>query len=291
MNLYHVIKPASSDGLAVNINGNNIELTRYFISAANSAKLHPPVIPSIPTVTVNVDGVAEQIPVSQEPAVVPFNFSNIGNYAPKTATIDFGALSNSPQAESGASWNVYFDLDQNKPIIINANALSNPIRGDASEAYRAFVQQIPVMVIAVPYAHATIDQAYIGVNTTASAADSLQTNQTVIEIPTGQDLSAIRAMALPKMTITGTTSFTAGRTEQYTLTVVNNDGAVDTNFNDYFYVETTGGHLAVSKIKAVNGVATARLVGTDLLQGDEVTLKVGTKFFTSIAKLNITVTA
>lgn len=285
MKIFHAIKESGVDGVSVNITGNSIELTSHHFDG--KVKGEPAGVFEI----LKEDGSKELI---EKPAIeeVAFNTSMIGAHEiySKTQSVDFSELMSRPDAESGACWNVYFAKNSKKLVVINSNALSQPIRGNVHEAFKASVQEVPVMVIAVPRLDATISEAYIGVNTCGDANATVTSSETVLPVPDGFDLDYVRNLARPKFSIIGQSTIAEGQTDEFTISALNFEGSIDQKFNDHFYAETTGGILAVSKVKAVNGVAKLRLVGAHLIAGDTITIKVGTKFYTSLAKIDVTVT-
>jgi hypothetical protein len=208
-----------------------------------------------------------------------------------TARIEFSDLVNSPQAETGACWNVYFDGNSKFPVMINSNAMASTFRGDVHQTYVAYAQKPPTLVICIPRLDSTIDECLFGVNTVDEASESFICKLPYETFGRSSDLDMVRKMVRPKFAMTGLPTVSQGGTDTFVVTVQKVDGSVDTDFNDPIYFETTGGTLAVSKVKAVNGVAQVRLVGTNLLAGDVIAVKAGTKFYTSLAKMDVQVTA
>lgn len=208
-----------------------------------------------------------------------------------TTRISFSELQQSPQAESGACWNVYFDANTPSPVMINSNAMSKTFRGDVHQTYVAYAQKPPTLVICIPRLDSTVEDCLFGVNTVDVASVSFECELPYETFGTENDLDAVRKMVRPSMTISGQGTIKEGDTDTFTVSVVKGDGTIDESFNDPIYFETTGGLLAVSKVLAVNGIAQVRLVGSHLVAGDVVTVKAGTKFYTSLAKMDVQVIA
>jgi hypothetical protein len=208
-----------------------------------------------------------------------------------TASISIEDLKTSPQAETGACWNVYMHENSRYPVMMNLNAMSQPFRADVHQAYVAYVQKPPVAVICIPRLDSKLEDCLIGVNTDGDAASTFKCSSTFTDLGTNSDLDSVRKMVRPKIVIAGAESMKAGDTDTFTATAQNSDGSTDTNFNDPIYFEATGGILAVSKVNAIKGVAQVRLVGAHLIAGDVVSVKAGTKFYTSLAKMDVQVTA
>jgi hypothetical protein len=208
-----------------------------------------------------------------------------------TASISIEDLKTSPQAETGACWNVYMHENSRYPVLMNLNAMSQPFRADVHQSYIAYVQKPPVAVICIPLMDSKLDDCLIGVNTLGGEDSTFKCSLPFTELGADTSLDSVRKMVLPKFVMTGAQSIKEGDTDTFTVTAQNADGSTNTSFNDPIYFEATGGILAVSKVKAVNGVAQVRLVGAHLIAGDVVSVKAGTKFYTSLAKMDVQVTA
>jgi len=254
-----------------------VELSFYEESISVSVMVH------YPTSKENDDGISLE---------VPFSFNNPDlTYKKSTAVIKIADLQSSPQAESGACWNVYMDENSLYPIIINSNAMSQPFRGDVHQVYSAYLQKPPTIVICVPRIDSKLDDCLIGVNTSTDADVGFKCSTTFTDLGDSYDLDYVRKMVRPLLSIVGNLSITQGTSEIFNVTVNNQDGSIDEQFNDPIYFEATGGHLAVSKVQVVNGVAKVRLIGDHLIEGDAISIKAGTKFYTSLAKIHVRVTA
>lgn len=268
MQVFHAIKPFGVNAVELLFGNESITVS---VSKLN------------PDTKVDDEGNSTQIPfVFDDPTL---------NYEKATATINIADLKTSPQAESGACWNVYFDEYSSMPIVINTNALSQPFRGDVHHVYTAYFKKPPTLVICLPRLDANLADCLIGVNTASDAGTSFKCSVPFTDFGTTADLDSVRQMVRPKFVMTGSASMQQGGTDIFTVTVQNADGSTNTSFNDPIYFEATGGALAVSRVQAINGVAQARLVGANLLAGDAITVKAGTKFYTSLAKMSVQVTA
>lgn len=267
---------------------------KVFRAKKFAANQHVKLTINTDSITISVQALRTQYAEGDDGVMVEqrFAFDNESLNYISTFEIKLSDLQSGPQADSGACFNVYASEFSPFPVIVNSSAMSQPFRGDVHQSHVLYVQKPPVAVICIPRLDSTFDECLIGINTLFGDAETtFECSVPFTEIEDSSSLDALRKMVRPSMSIGGSTSIQAGGTDTFTVSVVKQDGSVDSLFNDHVYFETTGGILAVSKVKAVNGVAQARLVGQHLIAGDVVTVKAGTKFFTSLAKMDVQVTA
>lgn len=231
--------------------------------------------------------------VTFEPA--PFDINTVPPEDITVSVFDLSVAKQSSQSDSGCSWNIYASKNFNeiKFWYVNAHAVTAPTRGNAIDAFHLGKQDVPFAVLAMPRKDAVMTDCYLGINNgdveTHIFIEGVEAQTS--PLADGSDLSVVRAFATPNMSIAVSPTCGPDALVNVELTVSTPDGVTDSKFNDPVYFETTGGHLAMNRVNAVAGVAKTRLRAADLLAGDVVTVKAGTKFFTSLAKADVQVVA
>lgn len=236
----------------------------------------------------NEDGTTTRTPV-------PFSIETTPAEDIVVSVFDLNEAKNLSQLDSGCSWNFYLSTGINmvKAWYVNAHAVTSPVRGNATDAFHLGKKEIPFAVIAMPRRDAMLADCFIGLNIGGiTECRILKDGALVATVPLedGKDLSEVRNLGMPSVTLAAPQVSAEGVVE-VVATVALEDGSVDTLFNDPLYFETTGGYLSMTKSSAVAGVAKTKLRASDLVSGDKISVKVGTKFYTSLAKIDITVAA
>jgi hypothetical protein len=128
---------------------------------------------------------------------------------------------------------------------------------------------------------------------TFDSSGDLTSVATITPTFTITDLSSSMSVAsfvFPNLALSGPTSLAADDYGTFTVTAESLTGAVMTTLENFIvYLESTGGYVPQCRVPLVNGVGTFRAAALGLLSGDSFRIKAGTKLYTSISELTVTV--
>ena len=211
------------------------------------------------------------------------------------AVLSFSELKANRAWSDRQAWHLTYRWDQrdwSRPIPLYTVTL--PTRMSAPEFSLTTYRNNFSVGLAVPFADSQFDECVITANISPDVdrgdceiygleeADIIRTSYSAS--------SYVRELiVMPDVSISGASECPANENVEFELQIVDADGA-PLEKDAEIYLEAVNGYLPKSRVRTVNGTATAKFMALGLQPGDKARIKAGFKFFLGAADLEVNIT-